>query len=435
MDASGEAVRDAPRPCTLQRAWSRHFGTLARDSLSGLAALPGGEIALVGEAGPGIDLGGGPLQSTSGKGVMVARLKADGAHAASRAFPVDGGMLRFRVAADKGSGLVVTGPVSGSISLGGETLVTEHMDIVTAGLSPSLDPRYTKRLGGSSAANDAVLTVDGAGNLYLAGVFSGTVDLGGGPLVAQGEADVLVASFKPDGTHRFSSRYGGPGAEVPRGIVLDAAGRVYLTGYFAGTAVFGSSTLVSAGLDDIFLVGLEADLQPRFARRFGGPELDRGNALCGGDALYLTGLYSMGTDLGGGVLQGTVGAFVASFDLDGAPRWSKGVPGQVMGLACARQDASVVIGGTLLDQADFGGGVLESNVWWSGFVAGYSSSSGAYRFARLFKSSVDGQVLALAADATGIYAGGEFKGSIDLGDGPVSAAGPEDAFLVKLGCE
>jgi len=91
----------------------------------------------------------------------------------------------------------------------------------------------------------------------VTGAFNGTIDFGGGPLSSAPWhlADVFVAKYSPAGVHLLSKRYGGTSFDWGTGAASGPNG-VVLTGYFVGTADFGSSALTSAGYNDGFLINL-----------------------------------------------------------------------------------------------------------------------------------------------------------------------------------
>jgi hypothetical protein len=87
------------------------------------------------------------------------------------------------------------------------------------------------------------MVMDGAGNLYLAGGFTGTVDFDPGPnqylLTGSGTNNTYVLKLDSAGNFlwaaAFNSSSGGNGL---RGIAVDPMGDVYLVGNLIGTADF-----------------------------------------------------------------------------------------------------------------------------------------------------------------------------------------------------
>src|SRR5262245_33704448 len=59
---------------------------------------------------------------------------------------------------------------------------------------------WSKRFGDDSE-NVPVKTValDDAANIFIAGTFAGTIDLGAGPLTSSGPSDLFAGKFAPDG--------------------------------------------------------------------------------------------------------------------------------------------------------------------------------------------------------------------------------------------
>ncbi|MBI4702640.1 MAG: hypothetical protein HY744_16080, partial [Deltaproteobacteria bacterium] len=116
---------------------------------------------------------------------------------------------------------------------------------------------WSKRFGDESYQYGWAVAVDGAGNVFLASGFDGTVDFGGGPLVSAGNWDVFVAKLDQDGKHLWSKHFGDAESQWAYGVAVDTAGSVLVTGEFYGTVDFGGGPLASAGNDDIFVAKLE----------------------------------------------------------------------------------------------------------------------------------------------------------------------------------
>ncbi len=83
--------------------------------------------------------------------------------------------------------------------------------------------------------------------LLLSELFTGNIDLGGGPLHGAGDLDLLVARLAADGGHLWSKAFGGANSDAATGIASDALGGVAVSGYFQGSADFGSGPVSSSG--------------------------------------------------------------------------------------------------------------------------------------------------------------------------------------------
>src|SRR5262249_23355510 len=126
---------------------------------------------------------------------------------------------------------------------------------------------WTRSFGGPASDTIRGPAVDASGNVYVTGSFSGTADFDPGVgttlLTSSGGADGYVSKFDPAGTFVWARRMGGGSDDnwpASGAIALDAAGAVYPTGSFAGTATFptdtgsGTASLSSSrGSPDVFV--------------------------------------------------------------------------------------------------------------------------------------------------------------------------------------
>jgi hypothetical protein len=104
---------------------------------------------------------------------------------------------------------------------------------------------------------------------------------GGFTLPFAGNRDVVVAKYLPGGSVLWARSDGGPGEDTGMGITVSNSGRLHVTGFFEETAEWsdttGSTTLVSAGAKDIFLLELRGfNGYMRRVQSAGGPDDDIG---------------------------------------------------------------------------------------------------------------------------------------------------------------
>jgi hypothetical protein len=117
---------------------------------------------------------------------------------------------------------------------------------------------WAKAFGGTGSVDrhGAAVTVNSAGDVAITGEFGGSISFGGQTLVSAGDSDMFAARFSGDGMHLNSVRGGGTGYERGSGIAQSTNGQFFVTGWFLGFAEFGGEAFTCAGVDDAFVVGL-----------------------------------------------------------------------------------------------------------------------------------------------------------------------------------
>ena len=102
------------------------------------------------------------------------------------------------------------------------------------------------------------MAVDGAGNIYVAGTFEGTIDLdpdtGIDSHTASGSNATYIVSFDSSGIFRWGGAWGGQRDGEVNGIDVDSSNNLYIAGWFQDTVDFdigsGTTELSSAGFED-----------------------------------------------------------------------------------------------------------------------------------------------------------------------------------------
>lgn len=130
--------------------------------------------------------------------------------------------------------------------------------------------QWSQHFGDADEQSANSVAVDGSGNVFVTGYFSGTADFGGGPLTSAG-GDIFVAAFGASGSHLWSRRFGDADFQEGQEVATDGSGNVVVTGYFSGTADFGGGPLTSTGSEDIFVAKFDVDGGHVWSRRFGTP--------------------------------------------------------------------------------------------------------------------------------------------------------------------
>ena len=162
------------------------------------------------------------------------------------------------MAVDSSGNVIMVGQGLKSFDLGGGLLsALGGTDAFVAKYAASSgNHMWSRRLG--SGGNDYAygVSVDGANNVYVAGAFAGLGSFGGVSLpLLGGASDAFVAKYGSSGSFVWSRNLGGLDAEVGRAVGVAGSNPV-TTGYFSGTGLFGTTTLISGGMADGFVTRL-----------------------------------------------------------------------------------------------------------------------------------------------------------------------------------
>jgi hypothetical protein len=97
--------------------------------------------------------------------------------------------------------------------------------------------------------NAAATALDAAGNVYVTGRFSGTATFGATTLTSAGGDDIFIAKLTSGGAYEWAVQAGGAQDETGLGLVVDAvSGEVVVSGSFDSPSVtFGATQLLNSG--------------------------------------------------------------------------------------------------------------------------------------------------------------------------------------------
>lgn len=316
-------------------------------------------------------------------------------------------------------------------------------ELQTFGEGPSPDVAWALPVGAIDADADEVdgIEVDDEGNMVISGVFRTRVDIGDVVLESRGEGDIFVASLGPDGTLRWVEHYGGSGDDNTYDLAIDGEGNIYLSGWFTGTVDFGGVELVAAGGVDMFVAKVSVDGEMLWARAFGGPQGDGGNeiaVLADGEiavSAITAGDFSVDDvtyRLGGGPRD----SLVLRMTTDGDVRWVHHFHGsgneriRAIALGAAGE---VAVGFEYRSQLRSGSTTLHSRGDWDGALARLTPSGDLDWIRAVGGAGIDNVRGAGIAPDGSIYASGRVTGDVFVLDRDVDQVGLNgDDFLAKV---
>jgi hypothetical protein len=327
------------------------------------------------------------------------------------------------------------------------------------GFSQAPNWLWAKRMGGTSGDMGHSIALDGLGNILSAGTFSTTADFDPGPgiynLTSAGISDVFISKLDSSGNFVWAKAFGGAGIENNPVIVPDAAGNIYIAGWFQGTIDFdpgpGIFNLTSAGFDDIFILKLDASGNFVWALQMGSIDYDVAYSITldASANIYTIGYFGSTVDFDPGVgvynltATGNNDIFISRLDSSGNFIWARrmGGSGGDFGTSIALDvSGNILSSGFFNGVSDFDPGPGTFNLASSGsndiFVSKLDSS-GNFTWARAMGGAQYDQGSSITTDAIGnIFTTGFFSATGDFDAGPgiftLTSAGLHDIFISKL---
>jgi hypothetical protein len=319
---------------------------------------------------------------------------------------------------------------------------------------------WTKSVGAAASDVGYGITIDGSGNIYIAGHFESTVDFNPGPgtfnLTSAGIDDIFILKLDASGNFVWANRMGSTSNDVPYSITSDGSGNVYTTGYFIGTVDFdpgaGTYTLASAGGGyDIFIHKLDASGNFLWARSMGNTGTDYGQSIVSDAAgnVYTTGYFNGTVDFDPGagtsnlISGGGPDAFVQKLDASGNFVWAKsaGSSSNDYGYAIAMDGSgNVYVTGSFIGTVDFDPGPGTFTLTSAGSNEIYIQkldAGGNFVWAKKIGSTSSDVGNGITTDSFGdVYVAGEFTGTVDFDPGvgtyTIASVGSIDIFILKL---
>lgn len=301
-------------------------------------------------------------------------------------------------------------------------------------------PNWPRTAGGVDRDAAGSVAVDGSGNVYVAGTFKGNSNWGLTEITGAGN-DIFLSKYNSDGDLLWVVNAGSSDDEAASSVAVDASGNPYITGSFRSTATFGSSSVVSAGSDDIFIAKYNSSGTIQWVNRIGGTGQDVGNSLtidASGNVIlggYFNGTISFSGSTTTLISYGQSDFLVAKYNSSGALQWANkgGSTGYDFAFGVATdQNSNVFVTGEVKGTSTFGSVTTTYNAMADIAIVKYNSS-GVVQFANAYGSAGDDQGYGIAVDANSqVYVVGAFSNSVTFGTSSLTSGGITDGFLIKI---
>jgi hypothetical protein len=237
--------------------------------------------------------------------IFLTKINSDGSYGWTKTMGGTDWDYGYSVTTDASGNIYLTGHFVGTANFNPSGTADNHTsngngDIFFTKINSDGSYGWTKTMGGTDYDYGYSVTTDASGNVYLTGVFYGTVNFnpdGTDNHTSNGDYDIFLTKINSDGSYGWTKTMGGTDYDYGYSVTTDASGNVYLTGAFYGTVDFNPSGTAdnhtSNGGYDIFFTKINSDGSYGWTKTMGGTDWDYGYSVTtdASGNIYLTGHF------------------------------------------------------------------------------------------------------------------------------------------------
>ncbi len=177
------------------------------------------------------------------------------------------------VGVDDNGNIYATGYFTAGATFDGQSVGAAGVeDVLIVSYSPTGSLRWVKSGGGAGTDAGYGVAAIPSGGVYVVGAFVAGATFSGTSINGSGEGTGFIAKYADNGDLTWVKAL--PGTVTAEKVSLDGDGNVFVTGAFTGNATFGGATLNSAGEEDVYVAKIAPDGNPIAAWKIGGSGAD-----------------------------------------------------------------------------------------------------------------------------------------------------------------
>ena len=232
------------------KQWTNQLGSAYADPPRGISVDSSDNIYIAGENwGGGLD--GNSHAGGSWPDIYLVKYNNSGAKQWTKQIGTSSYESVNGIAIDSNDNIYVTGYTQGNLD--GETN-SYNSDMYLIKYNDSGNKQWTKLLGTGSSNGDEegkAITIDSSNNIFITGTTTGTFSGN----TNFGSIDMFLVKYNTSGSKQWIKQFGTSSSDYSTGIVIDASGYIYVSGYTGGS-MDGNN---SAGNYDMVIVKFDSN--------------------------------------------------------------------------------------------------------------------------------------------------------------------------------
>ncbi len=343
--------------------WTKQFGGTGEDRGQSVTTDASGNVYMTGYFNGTADFDPGDSTDTktaggTGNELFLTKINADGTYGWTKQLISSSSgsnySTGFSIALDSTGNIFLTGYCFGTVNFGQDFGQSDSKSTGTTTnffltkINSDVTYGWTKNFlpGSGNGGTCRSVTLDGSGNAYITGSFTGTFDFNPGTgtdsrVAPPSYANIFLTKINADGSYGWTKTFGDSSSVVSNvglSVTADSSGNLYITGYFGNTVNFakdfsGTDNKTAASSYDIYITKINADATYGWTKTFAGATgVDEGRSVAvdGSGNVYLagdfTGTINFAGDFSGSDSKTAAGdsdIFLTKISSDGTYGWTR----------------------------------------------------------------------------------------------------------------
>jgi len=257
--------------------WAKNFGETNSASVWKIRIDNLGYLYIIGDFSGIVNFGNTTMTNLGGKrDLFLAKLETFGEILWAKQFEASWDNQvpssdSYDITVDQTGNIYLTGGFYGTLEVGTTTLISSSPEVVTPFVIKTNnvgEPLWAKKFTCGARSYSTGITSDASDKVYIIGSFNKSIDFDGISFSSFGVnnpnypdyPDAFILKMDDLGMVEWAVKYGALGIEHGIAIATDTTGNVVVLGTFQLSVNFGTTSLTSAGVRDIFLIKLSEEL-------------------------------------------------------------------------------------------------------------------------------------------------------------------------------
>ncbi|HQP04706.1 MAG TPA: T9SS type B sorting domain-containing protein [Bacteroidales bacterium] len=255
---------------TINFGWCNVVGTDTSDAVQGVCSNAEGNVYVTGYFNHTMQIGETILTSQGAKDIFIVKYSADGDFIwALSAGGIDDDYGKA-IACNSTGDIFVTGMFTGSALFDGEEMFAYALeDAFIVSYNGNGDMLWFQPAGGWHADSGSDIKVDARDNVLVTGTFNEAMGIGSTTLIGNGQDDCFAAKFRSNGSFLWAKKIGSSVNDESTSIAFDHDDNVFVTGVFTGTLETEAETLTASGTHDGFIAAFNAVGEMQWIKQVG----------------------------------------------------------------------------------------------------------------------------------------------------------------------